>query len=210
MQVIPELVIPGTSGSGIRVGAGTRDWCWRDIIGKVVPDYSGVNAPSIAAFIGGVRAFQYASADKLDCVYHIPHDYIPGTDIHLHLHWGHNAAAISGNFVADIAATYAAREAAAPFSVFSTPVAPQIAYNTLDITNFPQYCHVVTGIQLSAASPSATQLDADLIEVVGLGTMTFTYNGTLSTDPFIFTGDIHYQSSNVGTVSKDPGFHGTS
>lgn len=205
MSIKTDIVdLSKDQNKGITVAGGHG---WGDIIGKVVPDPLGANAPSTANFIGSVRGWQYGLGDKVDCVFHIPHDYAPGTDLYIHLHWGHNAASISGNFVADMNLTYASREASGPFSTFSAEITPNITVSSLDITNYPQYCHVVSEIQLSAASPSATQLDSDDIEVDGLVLVTFTYNGTMSADPFIFTGDIHYQSTGIGTANKDPDFY---
>jgi len=202
-----SIVLPKASGNGIKVDVTTPTFTYRDIIGLVLPDPAGTNSPALNAFYGNVRGYQYAAGDKLDCVYHIPHDYVPGSNVFVHLHWGHNAATISGNFVTDIAATYAKRTLAAPFATYATPIALQIAVNGLTIGNYPQHCHVVTELQLSAAAGAGGLLNTDNIEPDGLINITFTYNGTMATDPYIFTGDVHYLSTNIGTKSKDPDFY---
>ena len=103
------LMIPKTSGLGIKVDSvGTPTFPWRDLIGDITPKASGAGAPTLAAFRGGnVRSFFYSAGDDGDCVFHIPHDYVPGTDLFLHLHWAHNGTAISGSLVVNFYITYA-------------------------------------------------------------------------------------------------------
>lgn len=216
------LVLP-SGAEGMKVGDEVaNDWGWDDIIGLVLPDFGGANGPSTANFQDNgagavVRGFQYAVNDKLDTRYHIPHRYVPGSDLYVHPHWSHNSgsatdlggpppggtAAISGNFVLDLAVSYAPRNTAAPFAQFSPPIALQVAVNTLDITNYPQFCHVVSEIQLSAPGGAGGLLDTDEIEVDGIIQITWTYNGTLSSDPFIETGDVHFRPLVGGTKNKD-------
>ena len=56
------------------------DSVWKDLIGDIVPKTSGVGTPSLNVLSGAVRAFCYGAGDTGDCVYHIPHDWTPGTD----------------------------------------------------------------------------------------------------------------------------------
>jgi len=209
------------SGSeGMKVGDElANDWGWDDIIGLVLPDYAGANAPAVANFQdnGGtiVRGFQYGPNDKVDTRYHIPHRYVLGSDLYVHPHWAHNAGSatdllgaetISGNFVMNLAVSYAPRNTAAPFAKFSPPIALQIAVNGLTIANYPQFCHVVNEIQLSAPGGAGGLLDTDEIEVDGIIQITWTYNGTMSSDPFIETGDVHFRPMVGGTKNKDAPF----
>lgn len=205
------LQIPKTSGLGIKVDStGTPTFPWRDIIGDIVPKTSGPGAPSLAAFRGGsVRSFFYSAGDDGDCVFHIPHDYVPGSDLFIHAHWAHNGTAISGNFVLDLYVTYAKGHNQANFSA---EVNPQISVSTPDIATIPQYRHRVDEVQLSAASPSGTQLDSDDIEADGIIVVHFnattipTITGGTTNEPAIFTIDLHYQSTNMGTKQKTPDF----
>jgi hypothetical protein len=200
-----SITLPKTSGKGIKVDPDDPTFGWRDIIGLVLPDPGNPStAPSLEDFRGGVYNYQYDSNDRLNCVYHVPHDYVPGTDLFIHLHWGHNRppADIAGNFVVALAATYAHRETAAPFSIFPAPITPSISVTGLTNANYPQHCHVVSEIQISADGGGVNLFDSADIEVDGLINVTFTYVGTMNTNPFIFTGDIHYQSNNMATKQK--------
>lgn len=205
------MQLPKTSGLGIKIDStGTPTFPWRDLIGDITPKTSGAGAPALAAFRGGsVRAFFYSAGDDGDCTFHIPHDYVPGSDLYIHAHWAHNGTAISGNFVINLALTYAKGHNQAEFSA---EITPQISVATPDIATIPRWRHRVDEIQLSAASPSAAQFDSDIIEVDGIIQMFFdvatipTITGGSTNEPVIMTFDIHYQSTNIGTKAKAPDF----
>ncbi len=205
------LQLPKTSGLGIKVDStGTPTFPWADLIGDITPKTSGVGAPALAAFRGGnVRSFFYGAGEDGDCVFHIPHDYVPGSDLYIHLHWGHNGTAISGSLVVNIYVTYAKGHDQA---AFAAEINPTITVSTPDIATIPRWQHRVDEIQLSAASPTAAQLDSDIIEADGLILVHFdvttipTITGGSPNEPTIFTLDIHYQSTGVGTKQKAPDF----
>lgn len=207
-----NIILPGTSATGVQVDPSGADWGWADIIGFIRPDPLGANAPSLSAFRGGnVREYAYSANDKIDMIFHIPHDYVPGTDLYLHVHWAHNGTAISGNLVLDYYATYADGHNG---GTFGAEIAPTQTISTPDISTIPQYNHRVNEFQLSAASPSATQLDSDDISVDGLLLVNMTVDtiptitGGSPNEPFIFTLDVHYQTIGTkGTVGKAPPFY---
>jgi hypothetical protein len=95
---------------------------------------------------------------------------------------------------------------------FSTEINPTITVSTPDIATIPRYRHRVDEIQLSAASPSASQLNSSLIEVDGLLLVHFdvttipTITGGSPNEPTILTIDLHYQSTGIGTKQKAPPF----
>ena len=201
-------------------GAGSSDFgqkVWKDIIGLYSEDTSGPTRPAKAAFKAPVDAFAYSVGDAAEYYFHIPHDYAVGTDLYLHAHWGHNGTSISGNMVWAITATVAKRTATAPFSTFGTNVVTALNSNTItgtmDITNYPQYCHVVEEIQLSSSTPSASQIDTADVEVDGLILIHIspstipTIGGGTPNEPYLFNLDIHYQADIEGTKNKDPNFY---
>lgn len=208
-----NAALPGTTGTGVKLGTfGATTFGWRDLIGDITPKSSGPGAPTLAAFRGGnVRGFHYSAGDDGDAVFHVPHDYVPGTDMFLHLHWSHNGTNISGSLVANFYITYAKGHQQANFSA---EVNPTLTVGSLNITNTPQYHHRVDEIQISAASPTASQLDSDNIEVDGLILVHFDMT-TIPTitggtgEPFLFTLDIHYQSTagSMSTKNKSPSFY---
>jgi len=127
------------------------------------------------------------------------------------VHWSHNGTAISGSLILDYGVTYAKGHKQALFGV---EVAPQQTIATPDIATVPQYQHWLDEYQLSATSPSATQLDTDDIEPDGIVLVNLTVNtiptitGGTTNEPFIHTLDLHYQTTGlIGTKQKEPDFY---
>ena len=204
------VTMPKASGTGIKVDPAVPTWGWRDITGILRPDLAGANAPVLTVFRGGsVRSYAYQALDKMDCEFHIPHDYVPGTDIYIHVHWSHNGTAISGNFVGTCAYTYAKGHNQAVFPAEKTVT---ITYATVNVATTPQYIHRIDEVVMSSAGGSASLLDNALLEVDGMILLNF----TMTTIPTITGGsnrvfvshiDVHYQSNNMATKQKAPSFY---
>lgn len=204
-----RLIAPHTQGSGMKLDQSDPAFGWADIIGFIRPDPLGSGSPTLDTYRGSVEALSYAASDKITAVFHIPHDYVMGSDLYMHVHWSHNGTDISGSLVLDYHVSYSKGHNQAEFSA---PVSPVQTISTPDIATVPQYRHRVDEFQLSAASPSATQLDSDDIEVDGIVLVSVlvdtipTITGG-STRPFIHTVDIHYQTTGlIGTKQKSPDF----
>ncbi len=202
------LILPKTSGEGVQLEGAAPTFGWRDIIGMPIFNTAGVNSPAIAVFRGGnCRALKFVANDRMDFVYHIPHDYVPGTDMHAHVHWAHNGTAVTGNASFRLDYTYAKgfNQAAFPAEKNQT-----ITYATTNIATTPQYQHRVDEIVISSSGGSATLLDRGAFEVDGIVMMglSLTALPTITAgDLFIFTADLHYQSTSISTKGKAPDFY---
>ena len=199
-------VYPKTAGYGIKVDTDIPVYPWADMIGSVRPKSIGAGSPARAVYNGNIQQYKFIANDTVDCEFHIPHDYAPGTDLFLHIHWSHNGTSISGDAVFTHYSTYAKghNQAAFPAEVTNT-----ITWATTNIATTPQYQHRIDEIQLSTAGGSASQLNTSNLEVDGL-IMT---NVKLTTLPTIGSGslfvhfiDIHYQSTGIGTKNRAPNF----
>jgi len=209
-----KIIVPKEGGSGggaIQVDPNDPTFSWRDIEGRIFLKTTGVGAPVLAVYRGGsVRQFAYAANDGGDGEYHIPHDYVLGSDLYIHAHWSHHGTGISGSFVLNYFITYAKGHNQANFSA---EVAPVLTVLTPDIATVPQYRHRIDEIQLSAATPSVAQIDTDEIEPDGLILLHWDVNtiptitGGATNKPFIHYIDIHYQSTNIGTKQKAANFY---
>ena len=202
-----DVVLPHASASGIRVNQTSPTFTWREILGEIAPKSSGAGSPARTTFRGNVKAMAFILNDEVDMQYHIPHDWVPGTDLFFHYHWAHNGTNISGNLVVSTYMTYAKGHNQ---SVFPSDITHTTTVSTPDLTTIPQYSHRLNETQLSASSPSGSQFDTDDIEVDGLiiatakvTTLPSITGGSL----FLFQGDIHYLSKNIGTVAKVPNFY---
>ena len=199
------------SDEGIRVDPSDPTFPWHDIIGQITPAPSNPSSPSIDAFKGNIEEYHFSNGDYSFITFHMPHDYKLGTDLFLHVHWGHNGTAISGTNVMISRFMYAPRTAT-PASVFGAENTLNISV-PVDITNFPQYCHSVDEIQISQSGGGVNLLDSDDIMPDGLVLVEIeqstlpTITGGTESEPFIFTADLHYQSTCIGTKNSAAPFY---
>lgn len=205
-----NLILPKTSGNGIQLDNASPTFGWNDLLGPITTKGTGATVPTFAAFIGNIFEYQFdtvgapGSARTAYLVYHMPHDYVPGTDLYWHIHWAHNSASlIAGALTWKYEVSYAKGFNQQAFGATKIGTVTQLA------SPF-QYQHMVAECQLSVAGGSATQLDSSQLEVDGIIILAFSCsdNGmTPATNPFVFTSDIHYQSTGITTKNKAPNFY---
>jgi len=184
---------------------------WRDLEGVIFPKGAGAGQPTLdELFVGSTHQVPFFQANDIASLsFHIPHDLVIGSHLYLHAHWCHNGTAISGSLVLSYDVSYADGHNQ---ENFSTPFTVTQTISTPDIATIPRYRHRIEEFQLSATSPSGTQLDSDLIEPDGLllisvkPTTIPTITGGTPNQPAILFVDIHYQSTNTGTINKAPNF----
>jgi hypothetical protein len=207
LMVGNHLVLPKTTNYGIKVDNTTPTFPWHDLIGDVTPKTTGAGTPTFGTYNGNINGWKFVANDIVDLVFHVPHDYVPGTDIYLHVHWSHNGTAITGNVVFTHYSTYAKGHNQA---VFPAEVTSTITYNTTNIATTPQYQHRIDEIALSTAGGSAALLNTTNLEVDGviLIRLKVTTLPTITAgNLFIHTCDLHYQSTCIGTKAKAPNFY---
>jgi hypothetical protein len=208
-----SIILSKAQNSGLKIDESNPAFGWDDITGILFPDLAGADAPTLSAFRGGAtRRYAYAANDKMDCEFHIPHDYAMGTDVFIHVHWSHNGTEISGNAVFTLTHTYAKGHNQGAASVYPAEKTLTITYNTTNITTTPRYIHRVDEVQLSSAGGSATLMDSAVLEPDGIVAVNFTMTtlptitGGSPNDVFVFHIDLHYQSTQTATKNKTPDF----
>lgn len=209
------IVVPKASGDGgVKVDMTTPTWTWRDLRSHIVVDEGAGTNPTFAAFQGTIKAWQFGQtggADEVFTEYHLDHDYVEGTDVHIHCHWTQKtvdtggAGSTPGDVKWYFDVTYAKGHDRAAFPATITTSVVQTASGT-------QYQHLIAEVQLTAASPSASQIDTDLLEPDGVFLVRVYRDAgdaadTLDQGPFLLFVDLHYQSSNIGTKNRNPGFY---
>jgi len=200
-----NLVMPKTSGYGIKVDTTSPTFGWKDLTADIITrDTTNPANPSYNVFRGGLRNYQFSVNDECYVIFHLPHDYAPGTDIYIHCHWAHaSSTVVSGSVTWSFEVIYAKGHNQAAFSAPITTSVTQLASTT-------QWQHMIAEVQLSASSPSSKQLNTSLIEPDGLLEARVylsanTMNGT--PEPFLKFVDIHYQSTGIPTKNKAPNFY---
>ena len=209
MLTTSDIVLPKTAGKGIKVEFASPTFGFRDLLGEVFQRNTGATKPTRAAWKGGTFGFQFGAGDNEEFEFHIPHDYVPGTDIFLHIHWGHNGALVTGGTCTfDYELTYAKGYGQGVFGANAVSTIVSAAATTA------QYSHEITEAQASVSGGSGTQIDADDLEpdgvikaTIGLNANNLTVSGGGVPDPFIHYVDIHYQSTNMATKDKNVPFY---
>lgn len=204
-----NAAIPKTKGKGIKIGPfGAETFGWHDLTG-CLQVYGDPSEASRAIYRGGIKALQFTEGDSAYIDFHLPHDYAPGTDIHIHAHWSHNATTVTGGSVTwGFELIYAKGHGQ---SAFAAPVIVSVTQNAHNT----QFQHMVAEGLASTPGGSGSLLNTTDIEVDGLiqcriylDSNDITVSGGGIPEPFVHTVDIHYQSTNVATKNKSPDFWG--
>jgi hypothetical protein len=195
-----SLTLPKTTGVGIKVDPATPTFGWRDIIGNLNVRGTGANDPTFAVYTGtALRAYQFSATTMMEVffVFHIPHDYVPGTDIFLHMHWS-NAAATpnTGNVRWGFDYSFAKGFDQAAFPATTTITVTQASPAT-------RYQHMVA----ETAAITIPALEVDGLLLVRAYRDAANAGDTCTDAVFGHTADVHYQSSNMATKNKSPGFY---
>lgn len=200
---------PSTSTVGLQLsGSSETDFGWHDLIGHLYNVSTDLNAAEYTSYRGGIRAFQFDETDEAFVNFHMPHDYLLGSDIFMHVHWSHNSSTITGGTV-----TWG-------FEVMYAKGFDQAAFNIPVITTVAQtgstipYRHMIAETPSSVAGGSAgVLLDSNLLEVDGIFQVrVFLDSNDLETSdastpkPFAHFVDVHYQSTGLPTINKAPDF----
>lgn len=210
-----NVILNKASGSGIKVDTATPTFGFADLLGDQFSKNTGGTKPTLTAYNGAIDAWQFSDGDEAFLTYHIPHDYVPGTDIHLHVHWSqNNAGATGGTIDFKYFAIYAKGHNQVSGSAFtSTPITA--TFTSVDISGgsgTTRYQQHLTEVTISAATATAALFDRDDFEPDGVIELTLEMDannltGTPS-DPFIHYADLHYQTTGViGTKSRTPDFY---
>lgn len=216
-EVTTNLDLSGTSGTGIKVDLTTPTFGYRDLLGPIDIKSIGATDPVWAVYRGVIYAYTFDTATaEAFLTFHVPHDYVPGSDMFIHMHWSQNVvdtggtAGAPGNVEWNFDITYADGHgtpggAADPFAAPKTVTVVQQGSTT-------QYGHMIAEVQFTSNGGSATTIDRNTIVVDGLILVrVYRIKGnaadTLNQAPFGHTCDIHYQSNNLATKNKSPNFY---
>lgn len=193
---------------GGNTGAG-----WNDLLGIPNIRTIGSNDPSWNVYRGTIRQYQFSQSqmNELWFSYHMQHDYKPGSDIHLHIHWSQNTvdtggtAGAPGNVKWYFDVTYAkGHNQAAFFAPITTSV--------VGTASGTQYQHMLNEVQLTSSTPTGSQFNSNLLEPDGVIILrayrdASDVSDTLDQAPFVHFVDIHYQTDRVNTKNKAPNFY---
>lgn len=200
-----NIILPKTSNSGIMVDIDNPTFGWKDLIGNISVKGTGPQNPTWAVYRTPIYQYQFSVNDECWNEFHIPHDYVVGTDLYIHIHWSHKSLAVSGGSVSwgfDISYSKGHNQ-----SAFSTPFQTTVQQSA----STTQYQHMIAEVVCTSGTPDGTHLDRNLIEIDGVILVrTILLSNTINgiPKPFVHYIDIHYQSNQMATKNKSPNFYG--
>lgn len=212
------LVLPKTSGTGIKVDNTTPTYPWKDLLGDIIIQRVTATNPTWALFRTPQEAWSFSSgggANEVFNRFHIPHDYVMGTDLYIHAHWAQNVvdtggtAGVPGAVKWNFDISYAKGHGTAGGAASAFPASKTVSVTQQGTTT--QYGHMIAEVVFTSAGGSATLTDNALIEPDGV-VLVRTWrldtdaSDTLNQAPFLFYVDLHFQSTGVGTKQKSPPF----
>lgn len=203
-----NLYLPKASGNGIKVDLTTPTFGFSDILGDQFSKNTGATKPVLTTYNGAINGWLFGVGDEAYISYHIPHDYVAGTDIFLHIHWSHISTIVTGGTITFKATSiYSKGHSQAAFG------APAVG-TFVGTTSTTQYMQVLTEVQYSDSAPTGLEVDTDLLEPDGVIELTFEVDANNITsggavpDIFVHFVDIHYQTTGlIGTKAKAPDFY---
>jgi len=169
---------------------------WDDILGDIVVKGSGSNDPTWASLVRGIYAYQFSASVMNECwvTLHVGHDYKPGTNVYLHVHWtrvGTNTGTCRWGFEYSVAKGYNQQA----FPTTTTVYFEQAAHAT-------SLTHQIAEIDVGDTIPS-TNIEPDSIILVRVFRDAAHVNDTLTDASFLLLCDAHYQTDRDCTPNKN-------
>lgn len=224
---VDEMVICKDSGVGIKVDNESPSFGWRDLLGAITVKGTGGGGaaanPDYVVYRGGIYAYRFGTVvpnnhdHEAFIEYHMPHDYVPGSDLFIHVHWSQIVVDTGGAAsVPGVAKWYFEISYADGHGTPGGAADPFIAPITVSVTqqgSTTQYGHMIAEVQFTNAGGTGGLLDSNTIAVDGLLLVRIHRDptdvaDTLNQDTFVHMVDIHYQSTNLATKNKAPNFYG--
>lgn len=203
-----QIVLGKAAGVGIQVDPADPTYVWRDLKGKVTQRNTGASKPAHNTWNGGIKQYQFAAGKEEFFTFHIDHDHVLLSDIHLHVHWDHIGTLVTGGTITfEYELSYGK-------GFDQSPAGTPLITTFTGTASTVQRQMILTEIQVSATAPSAVQIDSADLQPDGViecrlkvTSVDITVSGGGVPDPFIHECDIHYQSTNTGTKQKEPDFY---
>jgi hypothetical protein len=185
------------SGIGIKVDTTAPTFGYRDIIGTVQEPTSGTGKPTWTQIASsGVYSWMYATNDVQGYLWHVPHDYVPGSAVYFHAHWF--GPQVLGNATRwQFSYLYARGHDQASFPTTATVVACQ------QWQNVNAYRHMIA----ETAAVTIPNLEVDGLIICQVKRIAPVSATDVSGGVFVPCVDLHYMSTNMATKRRQPNFY---
>lgn len=171
---------------------------WQDLRGNFIGSRlgQGVNAPAWTLFTGGLYGYTFGptGSDEVWVSFHIPHDYVAGTPIYIHMHWTPSSVD-TGTVRWGVEYSIAKGYSQEAFPASTTIYLEQAASGT-------DRMHQIIETPLVDAIPG-TEIEVDAIVMMRVFRDGSHVNDTYADAAFGIECDLHYQSSGTTTKNKN-------
>ena len=226
-----DLILPKTSGEGIKVDNTTPTFPWHDILGSIStrPTAGGgaTATPDYVVYRGNIYGWRFGTTapdnhlHEAFVEYHIPHDWLPGTagaglSAYIHVHWSQIVVDTGGGgAVPGVAKWYFDITYADGHGTPGGAADPFISPITVSVTqqgSTTQYGHMIAEVAFANDGGTGGLLDYNTIQVDGLILVRIYRDptdvaDTLNQNTFVHFVDVHYQSTGIGTKQRAPNFY---
>jgi hypothetical protein len=173
---------------------------WRDNIISLEVQVGDNSAPNLVTWLGGIKRYAFPTNKMTEAsgVWHIDHDYSPGTALYPHIHWTiatANTGTVRWGFEYTIAKGHQQQ-------AFSAPTTIYVEQASLGVANM----HYVAEVSQAQAIPGAL-IEPDTLIVVRIFRDPTHPNDTLEAAVIGLCLDMHYQTDRMATLNKAPNFY---
>lgn len=198
--VADQLILPKEVFHGIQIDIDNPNWGWHDLVGSIEVRSGTANSPSFIDYTGThIKAFAFSANTMNECfiVYHVPHDYVPGTAIHMHVHWS-NAAVTpdTGDVIWGFEYMWAQGYSQQVWQFAPIVLVTQPSSST-------RYMHQI----IETGPLTLAGLEVDSLICVRVFRDASNVLDTCLDQVFAHMSDIHYQSTNMATKNKNVNFY---
>lgn len=163
---------------------------WQDLRGNFIGSRLGIaaNSPTWTVVQGGVYGYTFGTTgtDEVWVNFHLPHDYVPGTPVYIHMHWAPTNTN-TGTVRWACEYTLAKGYSQAAFPATTTVFLEQAGSGTA-------LTHQIIETSLGDAIPAAN-LEPDVLILMHVYRDGSHVNDTYNAAAFGFECDLHYQST---------------
>lgn len=171
-------------------------WGWKDVVGEITVRGSGANDPTWTNWRDGLwgYAFPGSGSSLTQCWinFHIPHEYVDGTDVYFHVHYLNATASPSTNNIVwqfEYSAAKGFNQAAFPAS--QTVSVTQACSGT-------RYQHMIA----ETAAVTISGLEVDSLVCVRIFRDAAHASDTNTDTVILLTSDMHIQVNKFATKNK--------
>lgn len=179
----------------------TKTFGWNDNVQMFTVKTAGTTDPQISLLFGNMYGYTWSPSARNEVWvdFHILHDYAVGTPVYPHIHWmptTNNSGTVRWGIEYTVAQGH---------GIDTFPTTTSTVYIEQTISNANRYKHMIAEVSDANAIP-ATDLNIDGFIKMRVFRDATHANDTYPDTVHAWCVDLHYQTSQLSTKNKAPGF----